>query len=180
MNKLLTLLAEGESANLFDFNIWNMLIYLANFIILFVGLYFLLFKPVKKFMQKRNENLVKVAEENDKLSKEVTGMKEEYGNLIADAKQELAKANEQAKTIAQKRSDEIVSEANEQAKVIMQKAKAEIENEKKRAENEIKGQVAELSVEVAKKIIAKEIDPQVNSQLIEESLRMWEKDHEQD
>ena len=59
----------------------------------------------------------------------------------------------------------------------MTKAKAEIESEKVRAENEIKGQVAELSIEVARKIIGKNIDAKTNSKLIEESLEKWS--HEQ-
>ncbi len=172
MNKI-TLLSAG----IFDFNIWNMLIYLANFVILFVALYLLLFKPVKKFMNKRREGLEKVSEENKKLSEEVESMKAEYDHLIADAKQGLAKANEQAKAVAEKRSQEIVEEANRQARSIMTKAKAEIESEKVRAENEIKGQVAELSIEVARKIIGKNIDAKTNSKLIEESLEKWS--HEQ-
>ena len=167
MNKI-TLLSAG----IFDFNIWNMLIYLANFVILFVALYLLLFKPVKKFMNKRREGLEKVSEENKKLSEEVESMKAEYDHLIADAKQGLAKANEQAKAVAEKRSQEIVEEANRQARSIMTKAKAEIESEK-----EIKGQVAELSIEVARKIIGKNIDAKTNSKLIEESLEKWS--HEQ-
>ena len=179
MNGILMLLAEEGGANLFDFNVWNMLIYLANFVILFVGLYLLLFRPVKKFMAKRNENILKVTEENERLSKEVQGMKAEYDTLVSDAKQELAKANEQAKIIAQKRSDEILAEANERAKAIVRNAKEEIENEKRRAETMMKGQVAEISVEIAKKIIGREISPEINSALIEDSLRKWEDENGQ-
>lgn len=165
------------TAGIFDFNIWNMLIYLANFVILFVALYLLLFKPVKKFMNKRREGLEKVSEENKKLSAEVESMKAEYDKLIEDAKQGLAKANEEAKAVAEKRSQEIIEEANRQARGIMAKAKAEIESEKVRAENEIKDQVAELAVDVAKKIIGKDLDAKTNSKLIEESLAKWS--HEQ-
>ena len=174
MRGLLLLLADEGGANLFDFDVWNMLIYFANFVVLCVGLYFLLFRPVKKFMAKRNENIVKVSEENQKLSEEVQSMKKEYDTLVSEAKRELAKANEQAKVVAEKRSAEILADANARAKSIVDKAKEEIEHEKQRAETEIRGQVAEISVAVAEKILAKEIDAKSNSELIESSIRKWE------
>ena len=125
-------------------------------------------------MAKRNENIVKVSEENQKLSEEVQSMKKEYDTLVSEAKRELAKANEQAKVVAEKRSAEILADANARAKSIVDKAKEEIEHEKQRAETEIRGQVAEISVAVAEKILAKEIDAKSNSELIESSIRKWE------
>jgi F-type H+-transporting ATPase subunit b len=58
---------------------------------------------------------------------------------------------------AQQRSDEIISDAKSEASAILAKAGEDVEREKKRAQNELRGEISELAVLVAQQVVEKEI-----------------------
>lgn len=104
----------------------QILLHAFNFIILAAGLIFLLYKPVKKFMNKREENYKKAkleAEENreeaERLSKEVAERKANIDKEVADYRAaEIKKVNAEAQARleeAKARADLIVPEAEKAA-----------------------------------------------------------------
>ena len=88
--------ALSAENNPLSLDLWNILFHMINLVILIVALYFLLFKPTKKFMAKRKEEIVKITRENEELQESTKKIKEEYDDLIEKAKAEAAKANEEA------------------------------------------------------------------------------------
>ena len=126
-------------------------------ILLFVALVFLLWryawKPILNAVNDREEgikNALAAAEE----------AKKEMQNVTADSEKLLKEARAERETMlkeAREIKDKIVADAKEQAQVegdkLIKQAQATIESEKKAAVTDIKNQVAELSVEIAEKII---------------------------
>ena len=71
---------------------------------------------------------------------------------------------------AQLRSDEIISEAKNEASAILARADEDVEREKKRAQNELRGEVSELAVLVAQKVVEKEITEADHERFINEFI----------
>ncbi len=95
-------------------------------------------------------------------------------NAQAQVEAELAQAKAQAAVIleqANKRASQIVEEAKGEAKAEAEKvkaaAKAEIEQEANRAREVLRGQVAKLSIVGAEKILAKSVDQNAHSEMLE-------------
>ncbi len=87
----------------------------------------------------------------------------------------LKEAKDQAQTIitqADKRASEIVEESKDTAKVeaerIVTAATAEIEQESNRAREALRGQVVNLAVQGASKVLKKEIDAKANEDLLKD------------
>ena len=71
---------------------------------------------------------------------------------------------------AQKRSDEIIAQAKAEAAGIMQQNRDELEREKRRAESELRSEVAGLAVLAAEKVVGREMNPQDHARLIDEFI----------
>ena len=84
-------------------------------------------------------------------------LESEYTGLMEGAKEESAEMIKAASKKAQQRSDEIISDAKSEASAILAKAGEDVEREKKRAQNELRGEISELAVLVAQQVVEKEI-----------------------
>lgn len=87
------------------------------------------------------------------------------------------KLNEKANTLianAQKsaslQSEEMIQEANKQAAAIKAKAESDIAQEKKKAVNELKGEIGGMAMEIAGKVIEREISEKDHEKLIDEFI----------
>lgn len=152
----------------------KILLYLLNFVILFVGLTFLLFKPVRKFMAKRQKEI------DDELhAAEIA--KEEAEERIAEEQRKVQEAIEeskrktseidQEKLIAAHERERIISEAKKEAEEIREKARLEADKERENAVLGAKDDVADLAVLMAKNILEREITPEDNDKLIDDCLK---------
>ncbi len=156
-----------QSLDVISVNLWQILVSLANLIILFLLIKKFLYKPVKKMLETRQQSIDKdyeianeakiSAEENRKL----------YEEKLSAAKSEADSVINSAVTTAKQRESEILADAHEKAENILKKAENDAELEKKKAEKEIKGQIIDISTLVAGKIIEKELDSDKNAELVD-------------
>ena len=153
----------------------SIVMHLIALIILTVGLYFLLFKPVKRMIKERLGKIRNFEKENADLNDEVKKMKESSEIVLADARKEAAVIHENAVKVANQKADEIVQSARRQAKGMIDRTEQELEEERRKLGSDIEKQIAEVSVAVAQKVIARDITPEDNKKLIEESLSEWSK-----
>lgn len=127
----------------------QILLHLFNFAILFAILYFLLYKPVKDFMAKREEYYKNMdAEANDNLAASETA-KAEYANKLAAADDEIRKRQEETRAAAEKAAAKRIEDARDEAAKIIARAKGEAVRERDRiiadAQTEISGMVTEAT-----------------------------------
>ena len=131
----------------------QILLHLFNFAILSGGLYFLLYKPVKDFMDKRKnyyEEMDKNA--NDRLA-EAESVKAEYDEKLADAEKEIARMKKESMAKASEDADRQLADARKEAEKYMKKAREDMEREHDRMLEESKKEVADLALEATKKLL---------------------------
>ena len=168
--------AGSMLANIFEklgFDWQSVVAHLISLIILTVGLYLLLFKPVKKMIKERQEKIRKIEQENNDLNEEVKSMKSSTEAVLSEAKKQAAVIHENAVKVANQKADEIVSGARSEAKNLMERTEREMEEERNKLRSEIEKQISDVSVAVAEKVLARKVTPEDNKKLIEESLEQW-------
>lgn len=101
-----------------------------------------------------DDSLRKAHEANEKLA----NVKAESETILQETRGKQANILKEANTMRDDIVEKAQSKAREEGNRLLSEAKAEIENQKQAAMNEIRAQVAELSVQVATKILMKELN----------------------
>jgi F-type H+-transporting ATPase subunit b len=101
----------------------------------------------------RNESIRKALDAAERAKKEMAQLTADNERILAEAKAERDAMLREAKQIKDKLITEAREKAAEEAKKMVQGARESIRNEKIAAINEMKDQVASLSVDIAEKIL---------------------------
>lgn len=132
----------------------QILLHLLNFVLLFAILYFLLYAPVKKFMEKRSEYYKNIDEETKKKLNQADELKNEYAEKLrlADdeieekmqtASKNLSEKNAQSLALAKQEADKIIADAHEKA-----------EQTRKKMLESAQEEITTMAVKAAEKIVA--------------------------
>ena len=157
--------------NFIGFNPWTALFTLLNMVITFLILKKFLFKPVNKMIDDRQKEIDGLFADAEAAKAKAAELKSDYDARLAEARDESARIVQSATQEANRRSDEIVRQARLEADAIRSKASDEIEREKKKALNEVKTDISRIALDIAEKVVEKEIDPADQQRLIDGFLR---------
>ena len=146
--------------------VWTILTFL---LLLFVLAKFA-WKPLLKMLNDREELIRSSLEDAEKAKEKLERLNAEGEAIINQARSEAQSILSEGKTAAAKLKDETLDVAKEQAKQIASEAEKQINIEKDKAIAEIKSEVVNLSMSIAEKLINKNISPEDNKALIDESL----------
>ena len=145
---------------------WTFIFQICNLLILTAGVKHFLFKPVQQILAKRKEEIEASYTEAEKAEGDAQAMKEEYETRLASAKEEAAEIVKSATA----RAEELVSAARAEAAALKSKADAEIESERRKAAGELKNDISELALDIAGRVVEKEIDPETHKELIDDFI----------
>ena len=106
----------------------------------------------------------------DEAKKEMANLKADNEKLLAEARQERDAILKEAREIKERIVSQAKEEAHQEGAKLIAHAKTSIENEKKMAIAEIKQQIATLSLDIAKKVLTKELAAEVKQEKLVESL----------
>ena len=145
---------------------WTFLAQICNLMIQMLIFKKFLLNPVKKVIADRKAKADSEIADAKKLREEAEAMKAEYEQNLQNARTE---AN-QIETAAA-RGEEIVGEARAQAAALKQKAEADIAQERKKAVNEVKDEIGGIAMEIASKVVEREIKEEDHKDLIDEFIK---------
>ena len=140
---------------------------------LFLQIYLIkrfLFKPVNAMLEKRKAMADAQIRDAIKAKDEAEAMKAEYEQNMADAKNKANEILNTAQKTASIQSEEILKEAAQQAAAIKAKAEKDIAQEKRKAVNEIKDEIGGMAMDIAGKVIEREISEEDHTKLIDEFI----------
>lgn len=156
-----------QSLDVISVNLWQIIISLLNLIILFLGVKKFLYKPVCSMMAKMQaevdekyadaENARKKAMEDEALwNDKIRSAKQEADEIIADASQS-----------AKSKGERIVADAKEKAEGIVRQAEVQAQLEMKKAEDEIKKEIVDVSYLLTEKMLEREINADDHKNMID-------------
>lgn len=160
-----------QSLDIISVNLWQILISLANLLIMFFILKRFLFKPVKKVVSERQQQVDKLYGDAEESRNAAAEMKQEYEARLAAAREEADGLVRNAVQTAQRKGDAIVTEASNQAGRIKQKAEEEIAQERKQMLFDVRGEISDMAVSIASKVVGREVNKQDHDNFVDEFIR---------
>ncbi len=152
-------------------NFWQIVISLVNLLIIYHILKKFLFKPVQKVMTERRSQVDRMYSDASESRSAANEMKQEYEQRLASARQEADSMIRTATQTAQQKGDQIVADAKAQASHAKQKAEAEIEMQKKQMLKDVQGEISDLAVSIASKVVEKEVSRQDYDGFVDDFIR---------
>ena len=129
--------------------------------VLFIALVLLLkkfaWKPILDSVNDREEGIKNALDSAEKAKLEMENLQADNQKLLQEARMERESMLKEARDLKNKMIEDAKGEAQEQANKIITQAQAAIESEKKAAIAELKSQVANLSIDIAEKVVRAEL-----------------------
>ena len=150
---------------------WTFVAQICN---LFIQMYLIkrfLFKPVKKMIDDRQQEIDTMYADADAAKQKAAALEQEYQAHLQSIKAERDSLLRDATVRAQKREEDILNEARSEAASIRAAAEADIAQERKKAVNDLKNEIGGMAVEIAGKVVEREINEADHQALIDEFIR---------
>ena len=144
---------------------------LIAFLIIWFVLAKLAWPSILGMMEKRQQKIQGDLDAAEQARREAETNAEAYQTKIADAEREAEEIRSAARREAEEKRIEILAEAQKEAAATIAKAKDAVSNERKKAMIELSGQVVDLSVEIASKIIGNDLSQDAQRRLAERYLQ---------
>lgn len=128
------------------------------------------FKPIVKAIKDRERSIDDALSAADKAKSEMQQLQSDNAALLKEAREESARILKEAKDVKESVIAEAHNKAKEEAAKIVASAKVEIDAQKKAALAEVKNEVSKLSLEIAQKVLGRELDSAKDQQSYINSL----------
>ncbi len=149
---------------------WTFIAMICN---LFIQVYLIkrfLFKPINAMLEKRKALADAQIQDAVKAKDEAEAMKAEYEQNMQEAKAKAGEILATAQKTATLQSEEMLRDASQQAAALKAKAESDIAQEKRKAVNEIKDEIGGMAMEIAGKVIERELNEEDHAKLIDEFI----------
>jgi F-type H+-transporting ATPase subunit b len=153
--------------------IWTIL----TFLVLLTLLAKFAWGPLLKALESRQDTIRKSLDDAQKAKLELERLQQESAEMIRQARVDADAIISQSRTDAAQLREEMRAKAKEDAEGIIKNAERQIQLETTRAIQQIRHEAIDLSVEIASKIIQRNLTKEDNEKLIEEALKQVEKRH---
>lgn len=131
----------------------QILLHWLNLAILIGGLYFLLFKPVKDFMQKRQDHYQELEDQAQAKLDRAQEIQAEYQEKLDGVEQELHEARQKSQQAVQKSADEQLALAQAKAREIVVDAHAKAAHFREKALRDSQRELKRLAAQAAEKMV---------------------------
>ena len=152
------------------FNPTTIVFQLINALILFAALYFLLYKPVRKFLIAREQKVASQLDDAQKAADEAEAMRAHFSADQRDAELKVAGTLSEGQARAKLQQEKMLSDARKEGDEIIRQARREAEHIIEGAHDAVRAQAAELAVEIARAVLGREVNRADNERLIADFL----------
>ncbi|MDA3911319.1 MAG: F0F1 ATP synthase subunit B [Bacteroidales bacterium] len=128
------------------------------FIILMILLRVFAWKPILTMVNKRNDSIENALKQAEIAREDMKKLQTDHELMMEQAKQERDKIFAEAREMKEQLMQKAKDETDKMVTKMKADAKAEIEGQKQAAINELKQQVAEISIDIAEKILKSELE----------------------
>ena len=159
-----------QTLEVISVNLWQILISLANLLLIFLILKKFLWKPVKKVMDERKAMVDKQFADAAAAQEQAKADKAAWAAKLAAADDEAKARIAAADETARHHGDRLVADAKEKADSILRMAEAEAVLERQKAQAGIKREIAAVGAQLAEKMLEREVNTDDHAKMIESFL----------
>ncbi|MDR1758749.1 MAG: F0F1 ATP synthase subunit B [Bacteroidales bacterium] len=139
---------------------------LLGFGILFFVLAKFAWPVIIKMLSEREKHIEEQLSAANLVREDMSRLQSEHQRLLVEAKEERDKILADARKLREKLAEETKAKANEEANAIIAEAKQAIHFEKMKAMVEIKNEIANLSIEIAEKVLRHELSDKTQQETL--------------
>jgi len=155
-------------------NLWSLIAYLINFVILLGILGVFAYKPLLRVLDQRSERIRESLEAADRARQEATSSREAIEEQLNEARQEGQRLLDQAREAADRYRGEEMDRARQEAEAFVQRARSDIQRERDAAIQEVRADFGDLAITAAERVIRRSLDRQAHGDLISQVLEEGE------
>jgi F-type H+-transporting ATPase subunit b len=141
-----------------NISIIDIAIAIFNFLLLLILLWLVLYRPVIRMLDEREGRIRHENEEIERMKNEATQLRQEWEEKNAEISSQAHQIIEEATKQAQKAREDILAQAREDARRILARAENEVVRERTRAWEELWGDMVNLVITAATKIVGEDFD----------------------
>ncbi|TFH38272.1 MAG: F0F1 ATP synthase subunit B [Chrysiogenales bacterium] len=141
-----------------------------TFLVLVLILWKAAWRPIVDALDARAEKVRFEIDNAERSRQEAEKLLVQHKEMMDNARNEASQIISRGREEAEKIKNDIVEKANSESRGITERAKKEIELAKDKALADIKTEIVLLSTEIASKIISKNIKPEDQKSLVEETM----------
>lgn len=150
---------------------FTLILQIISFLVLLWLLTKFLYKPFTKYLDERTDNIKKLIADTGKDRQKAEEYLKTSNEELRKTKEEVLSLRETAVREADKEKMKTIDEAKKEALSILTKTKHDIKKEIEKTKEDAKKDIASLSLEIAKKILNREVNEKDHEKLINESLK---------
>jgi F-type H+-transporting ATPase subunit b len=148
----------------------SLLVYLVNFAVLAVILYFFAYKRILGVLDARSAKIKESLEEADRVRLDAQEQQAQMQRTLDEGRQEGQRVLAEAREAADRYREQQQTQARAQAEEMLERARTEIQTERDAALEQVRAQFAGLAVTAAERIIRRSLDENTHRDLIDEVL----------
>lgn len=156
-----------QTLDVISVNLWQMLVSIANLLILFLLIKKFLYKPVKNMLAKRRAAIDADYDAAREAKESALKDKATYDEKLAGAKAEAENVINNAVLVAKARENEILADAKDKAQGIVRRAESDAALELKKAEDSIRREIVEVSSMLTEKVLERQVSKDDHKRLID-------------
>jgi len=147
---------------------------IATFLVLLFLLAKFAWRPLLKALEGRQEAIKRSLEDADKAKQELARLQQESTRIIDQARVDAEGIFAKTRGDADRLREELKIRAKEEADTIIRNARQQIQMETRQALQQVRSEVADISVMIASKLLERNLVKEDNDRLINETLKQIE------
>jgi F-type H+-transporting ATPase subunit b len=144
------------------------------FITVFILLGRLAYPAIKKTMDARTEKIRESLDDAERTRSEAQTILEDYQRQLNDARNEANRIIEEARQTADQLRQDLMQRAETEVGELRRRAQEDIQSAQQRAVADLRSQVSTLAIELAEKVVERNLDRDTNMALIESYINQLE------
>ena len=152
---------------MFDINPGLIIWTLVTFGVLFLVLAKFAWKPLLQALNEREGKIRSALEQADRAREEAARLLKQNEAAMARAEEEHQRMVREGRALAEKLKAEIVAKAHQQAQQELERASAEIQRNVEAAKQQLRGEIADLAIRAAEKILDETLDAARQKKLVD-------------
>jgi F-type H+-transporting ATPase subunit b len=129
------------------------------------------FPKLREAVEARERSIQEALEEAEKSRNEAQKLLEDYKKQLAEARSEANRIIEEARHQAEDVRRDLIAKSEKEAETVVARAREQIEAERNRTVQQLQGQIAELSIELAEKVVGRSLDGETQREFVDAYIR---------
>lgn len=152
-------------------NFWSFIINLLALIVTFVILYFVAYKPVKRYLKARKDYVKGNIEDSEKAKATMETREKETRHIVHDAEKKAYVIVDEARKTGEKLKQDSIESSKKEVAAMKAEMLEEVEREKQKAKASLNKEIVDVAMQASAKLLQREVTEKDDEKLQKDILK---------